>query len=679
MRRRGSFSGPKKTATSKRTVSEKSGRRGSPLSAADGPRAVFLSYASEDAETAARIGAGLRAAGIEVWFDQNELRGGAAWDAAIRRQIKTCALFVPIISANSRARLEGYFRLEWKLAVDRSHLMATEQPFLLPVVIDSTGDGDARVPEKFLEVQWTRLPGGETPASFVAQVSRLLLAGENGVARRAAAVSRPVGSDTRLAAGEIAHTPGSSTAAAAAMRGQLQAPEKSIAVLPFVDLSQNRDQEYFSDGLTEELIGLLTRVPELRVPARSSCFYFKGRQPTLSEIARALNVAHVLEGSVRKAGNRVRIAVQLSRIDTGFHLWSQTYDRTLDDIFKVQDEIASEVVRSLSLTLLSTTLPVRTTQLNSEAYQLYLRGRFHWNRRSPEEFRAAIKHFEQAIALEPGYALAFTGLADCFSLLPIYDCMTNATATMPHAKTAILRALAIDDNLAEAHASLGLILSIFDFDWAAAERHYQRALELNANSPVAHQWYGELLVNTGRCDAGLAEGRRAVDLDPLSPVANLALGIQLNSARRHAEAVAQLQQTLTLGRNFADTNYFLFEAYANQELYQEAVAVYARQKLLDGEPPAEVDALTDAFARDAWRGFLQQRIRALEAKSEPVPEEVAAFCARAGDRDRAFTWLEKSYASRSARLTHLKVDARYDNLRADPRFTDLLGRVGLSA
>jgi adenylate cyclase len=679
MRRRGSFSGPKKTATSKRTVSEKSGRRGSPLSAADGPRAVFLSYASEDAETAARIGASLRAAGIEVWFDQNELRGGAAWDAAIRRQIKTCALFVPIISANSRARLEGYFRLEWKLAVDRSHLMATEQPFLLPVVIDATGDGDARVPEKFLEVQWTRLPGGETPASFVAQVSRLLLAGENGVARRAAAVSRPVGSDTRLAAGEIAHTPGSSTAAAAAMRGQLQAPEKSIAVLPFVDLSQNRDQEYFSDGLTEELIGLLTRVPELRVPARSSCFYFKGRQPTLSEIARALNVAHVLEGSVRKAGNRVRIAVQLSRIDTGFHLWSQTYDRTLDDIFKVQDEIASEVVRSLSLTLLSTTLPVRTTQLNSEAYQLYLRGRFHWNRRSPEEFRAAIKHFEQAIALEPGYALAFTGLADCFSLLPIYDCMTNATATMPHAKTAILRALAIDDNLAEAHASLGLILSIFDFDWAAAERHYQRALELNANSPVAHQWYGELLVNTGRCDAGLAEGRRAVDLDPLSPVANLALGIQLNSARRHAEAVAQLQQTLTLGRNFADTNYFLFEAYANQELYQEAVAVYARQKLLDGEPPAEVDALTDAFARDAWRGFLQQRIRALEAKSEPVPEEVAAFCARAGDRERAFTWLEKSYASRSARLTHLKVDARYDNLRADPRFTDLLGRVGLSA
>ena len=670
----------KETATSKRVVTDESGPRGDPVPAPDGHRAVFLSYASEDAEAAARVCSSLRNAGIEVWFDQNELRGGAAWDAAIRRQIKTCALFVPIISTNSRARVEGYFRLEWKLAVDRSHLMAAEQPFLLPVVIDDTGDSDARVPDKFLEVQWTWLPGGETPASFCEQVSRLLPSCERGAARPTPGVGRPAGG-TDLAAGGIAHTPSVTVTAAASAHslGQLHAPDKSIAVLPFVDLSQNKDQEYFSDGLTEELIGLLTRVPELRVPARTSCFYFKGKQATIKEIARALNVAHVLEGSVRKAGNRVRIAVQLSRIDTGYHLWSQTYDRTLDDIFKVQEEIASEAVRSLSATLLSTTLPARIAPVNSGAYQFYLRGRFHWNRRSAEEFRAAIRCFEQAIAIEPGYALAFAGLADCYSLLPIYDRMSSATATMPHAKAATLRALAIDDNLAEAHASLGLILGIFDFDWAAGERHYQRAIELNPSSPVAHQWYGELLVNTGRCDAGLAEGRRAVELDPLSPIASLALGIQLNSARRYADAVARLQQTLTLDRNFADTNYLLFEAYANQELYQEAVAVYARQKLLDGEPEAEVDALTDAFTRDSWLGFLRQRIRALEAQREPAPDEIASFYARAGDLDRAFAWLEKSYASRSARLTHLKVDARYDNLRADPRFADLLGRVGLLA
>jgi len=645
-------------------VTDESGPKGDPVPASDGHRAVFLSYASEDAEAAARICAGLRNAGIEVWFDQNELRGGAAWDSAIKKQIKTCALFIPIISANSRARVEGYFRFEWKLAVDRSHLMAAEKAFLLPVVIDGTDEVDARVPDKFHEVQWTWLSGGQTSAAFVEQVSRLLALGEYVPPAGAApaVTSRPM-------------TP----AVASPVLQQNPCSEQSIAVLPFVDMSQNKDQEYFSDGLTEELIGLLTRVPELRVPARTSCFYFKSKQTTISDIARALNVAHILEGSVRKAGNTIRIAVQLIRADTGYHLWSQTYDRTLDDIFKVQDEIAGSVVRSLCDALLSATLPTRSASLNSEAYQLYLRGHFHWNRRSPEEFRKAIAFFQQAIAVEPDYALAFTGLANCYSLLPIYDRLSRATETMPQARTAILKALAIDDGLAEAHASLGLILALFDFEWVAAERQYQRAIELSPNSPVPHQWYGELLVNTGRLDAGLAEGRRAVDLDPLSQVANLALGIQLNSARRYDEAIAQLQKTLTLGRNFADTNYFLFEAYANRGLHQEAVAAYARQKQLDGEPATEVAAFKEVFARESWPGFLQLRIRSLEAQGQPDCDELASFHARVGDLDRAFSWLEKSYAGRSARLTHLKVDARYDNLRADARFADMLRRVGLGS
>jgi TolB-like protein len=645
-------------------VTDESGPKGDPVPASDGHRAVFLSYASEDAEAAARICTSLRNAGIEVWFDQNELRGGAAWDSAIKKQIKTCALFVPIISANSRARVEGYFRFEWKLAVDRSHLMAAEKAFLLPVVIDGTDEVDARVPDKFHEVQWTWLSGGQTSAAFVEQVSRLLaLGGYVPPAGAAPAVtSRPT-------------TP----AVQSPVPQQNPCSEQSIAVLPFVDMSQNKDQEYFSDGLTEELIGLLTRVAELRVPARTSCFYFKSKQATISDIARALNVAHVLEGSVRKAGNTIRIAVQLIRADTGYHLWSQTYDRTLDDIFKVQDEIAGSVVRSLCDALLSATLPSRSASLNPEAYQLYLRGHFHWNRRSPEEFRKAIAFFQQAIAVEPDYALAFTGLANCYSLLPIYDRQSQATQTMPQARTAILKALAIDDGLAEAHASLGLILALFDFEWLAAERQYQRAIELSPNSPVPHQWYGELLVNTGRLEAGLAEGRRAVDLDPLSQVANLALGIQLNSARRYDEAIAQLQKTLTLGRNFADTNYLLFEAYANKGLYQEAVAAYARQKQLDGEPATEVAAFREVFAKESWPGFLRLRIRSLEAQGQPDCDEIASFYARVGDLDRAFAWLEKTYAGRSARLTHLKVNARYDNLRADPRFADMLRRVGLGS
>jgi adenylate cyclase len=457
----------------------------------------------------------------------------------------------------------------------------------------------------------------------------------------------------------------------------LAPPEKSIAVLPFVDMSESKDQEYFSDGLAEELIGLLTRVPELRVPARTSSFYFKGRPARIEEIAQALHVAHVLEGSVRKAGSTVRITVQLIRVDTGYHLWSQTFDRTLDDIFKVQDEIAAAVVSALSVTLLHAALPARTVEPNAEAYQLYLRGRFHWNRRSPEDFGKAVEFFRQAIAVDPNYSLAYTGLADCHVLLPVYDPRAHAIDTMPQAKEAILRALSLDDNSSEAHASLGLLLGNFEFDWAGAERQLKRAIELNPNAAVPRQRYGHILVNTGRIEEGLAEGRRAVELDPLSQVVNLSLGIELNAARHYDQAIAQLQKTLKIGKNFADTNYFLFEAYANKGQYREAVEVYARQKRLEGEPEQAVDAITAAFARDSWPGFLRQRIGVLEAEPHPVPEEIASFHARLGEPDRAFFWLEKSYTYRSARLTLLKVDPRYDNLRADPRFADLLRRIGL--
>jgi adenylate cyclase len=452
----------------------------------------------------------------------------------------------------------------------------------------------------------------------------------------------------------------------------------SIAVLPFVDMSEQKDQEHFSDGLSEELITLLTKVADVRIPARTSCFYFKGRQCTVAEIATALHVEHLLEGSVRKSGDKVRITVQLIRVDTGYHVWAETYDRKLDDIFDIQAEIATAVVRALKATLLSGTLPSRLALHNSQAYELYLRGRFHWNKRSPDDFRKAIECFRQAIVAQPNYPLAFSGIADSYSLLPIYDSAVKATATMAQAKQAALKALSLDEGLAEAHASLALTLSLFDYDWAAAERHLQRAIELNPNSPSPHQWYCELLVNTGRLEEGLAEGRRSVYIDPLSLVANLGLGIALNSARRYDEAIGQLQKTLELDARFADASYFLFEAYANQGKHQEAVEVYARQKSLDGEPFTEIAAMQQAFTEHSWEGFLRHRISFLEAQPHPIPEEVAAFCARVGDQERACAWLEKSYEARSARLTHLKVDARYDKLRSNPRFARLVQRIGLS-
>ena len=352
--------------------------------------AVFLSYASQDTEAARRICEALRAAGVEVWFDQSELRGGDAWDHSIRRQIKTCALFIPVVSRHTRARDEGYFRLEWKLAIDRSHLMAATKTFLLPVVIDDTRDDDEGVPERFREVQWLRLPEGLTPPGFAARVARLLSqlpeakstagpaaqavaaapAAASGTAApsgtAAAGIARATTSTSQpkllwitltllvLAIGFVAadrfllsrRAPLAAAAPSMPVHEASTVSDHSIAVLPFLDMSEKRDQEYFSDGLAEELLDLLAKTPGLHVIARTSSFYFKGKQATVPEIARTLRVANILEGSVRKSGNRLRITTQLVRADNGEHLWSETYDRDQEDVFKIQDDIAVRSSRS---------------------------------------------------------------------------------------------------------------------------------------------------------------------------------------------------------------------------------------------------------------------------------------------------------------------------------------------
>jgi TolB-like protein len=321
--------------------------------------AVFLSYASQDAEAAQKICEALRAAGIEVWFDQSELRGGDAWDQSIRKQIKTCALFLPVISQNTHDRDEGYFRLEWKLAVDRCALMAADRAFLLPVVIDDTRDDDERVPERFREVQWTRLPGGVTPAAFVERVRRLLSGelSQEPTRTASAAAQVPAAPSTRkpvlafwqskaallaaitvlvvalgyfVANRLVLSTRGAEVGAAASPAAHsapaiaFNPPPHSLAVLPFVNLSGDKEQEYFSDGLTEELLNSLAEINELQVAARTSAFSFKGKDTDIGTIARKLNVGAVLEGSVRRSANTIRITAQLINAVTGFHLWSKS-------------------------------------------------------------------------------------------------------------------------------------------------------------------------------------------------------------------------------------------------------------------------------------------------------------------------------------------------------------------
>jgi TolB-like protein len=320
--------------------------------------AVFLSYASEDAEAAQRICEALRAAGIEVFLDQSELRGGDVWDHKIRREIHDCALFIPVISANTASRHEGYFRLEWNLADQRTHMMARNRVFVVPVCLDATPDAGADVPESFQRVQWTRLPAGETPPAFVERVRRLL--------------SPDVSTTTRPPA-----SPVSSAVPPLPEPSRAAAVKPSIVVLPFANMSGDQEQEYFSDGISEDIITDLSKVSALAVVSRNSAFMYKGKHVDIPKLARELKVGHVLEGSVRKAGGRVRITAQLVDGTTNDHLWAERYDRDLNDIFTLQDEISESIVKALKLKLLpeeKKAIEQRGTD-NVEAYNLYLMAR----------------------------------------------------------------------------------------------------------------------------------------------------------------------------------------------------------------------------------------------------------------------------------------------------------------
>jgi TolB-like protein len=451
----------------------------SPKSASTPTAAVFLSYASQDAEAAQRICEALRSAGVEVWFDQSELRGGDAWDQSIRKQIKTCALFVPIISKHTHERAEGYFRLEWKLAVDRSHLITSHRAFLLPVVIDKTSEDEEHVPDKFREVQWTRLPGGETPPEFVKRIHQLL-SGESdhprpgtwlppAVLMRKSSRSKPAWLAVTVVLAAVAayllvEKPWTTRPAPPAA---FAPPPHSIAVLPFVNLSGDKEQDYFSDGLSEELLNSLARINELQVAARTSSFYFKGEHADLAAIAHKLNVASVLEGSVRRSGQTVRVTAQLSNAVTGYHLWPQTYDRDLGDVLKLQTDIANAVASALRVTLLgdvAARIEVGGTRVPA-AFDAYLRASNAYRRFGPvnlaaralnqEGLQSAIDAYTGAIRADPNYALAYAGRSLAFAdFARALVSGPDAGDYLNKAQRDARKAIALAPDLADGHLAL---------------------------------------------------------------------------------------------------------------------------------------------------------------------------------------------------------------------------------
>ena len=460
-------------------------------------------------------------------------------------------------------------------------------------------------------------------------------------------------------------------------------PEKSIAVLPFENLSRDPENAYFADGIQEEILARLSKVRDLKVISRTSTQRFKSAPADLRQIARQLAVANILEGTIQKAADQVRVNVQLINAQNDEHLWADKYDRRLIDIFAVESEIATKIAAALQAKLTGeerSALSLQPTE-NPEAYQLYLKGRFHWNKRSEEGFKKAIEYFNQAIDADPNYALAYAGIADCYALLGFHGWGVLPPAeAVPKAKAAAEKALQIDETLAEAHASLAYAKDEYDWDVAGAEKEYMRSIELNSNYATAHQWYGQHLAVRGRHTEAVAEIKQAQELDPLSLIINMNVGWVFYLAREYDEAAEQCRKTLELDPNFAPTHWMLGQAFRQKGMYEEAIAEFQKSIELSDDPVRRA-VLGHAYAVAGRRGEAQKVINELKDLSKRryfPPYYIALIYVGLGDKNQALEWLEKAFAERSANLTVLKAEPMFDPIRSDPRFQDLLRRVGLT-
>jgi TolB-like protein/Tfp pilus assembly protein PilF len=655
---------------------------------------VFLSYASQDAQAAQRICEALRAAGIEVWFDRSELRGGDAWDQSIRRQIKNCALFIPVVSRHTHERAEGYFRLEWKLAVDRSHLMTATKAFLLPVVIDDTPEEDEQVPDRFRELQWTRLPAGETPPAFVERVQRLLPGDTAPSEDRARSTGSAVASDAPAPHGRIPKRSGVlyGVIAAAVLlalgylamervnRPQPSVPSAaSIAVLPLANESAEANQQYFSDGISEDLITALGQFPGLKVIGRSSSFKFRDSKEDSRSIGEKLGVAHLLEGSVRKSGEMIRVSAELIDTADGSMQWSERYDRPYKDLFALQDEITRAVAQALKTKLLpgehTAEQSERPPSGNLEAYNALLQGRFYGSRNAEADVHKAIEFYTQATELDPRYAFAWGNLASAWTGLGS-GFLEGESAQEAYAKAreAADRALALSPDLAAAHLARGYLLLNADFDWHGAEAEYRRAVALAPNDGWAKFNLGIQLATFGEVNQAIELTWQALATEPLRSnwynyFAGYLLALnRLDEAERAVRRAIELQpsavsyhQTLTI-INIQRGNAQAALAAAQQELpgiWQDSALALARQ------------IGTDRSAADA-------ALKTLIEKTAGVgPFQIAEVYALRNDAKETFEWLDRAWSSRDAGVQGLLYDPFILRYKDDPRFAAFCRKIGL--
>jgi TolB-like protein/Tfp pilus assembly protein PilF len=590
--------------------------------------AVFVSYASQDAAAAKRICDALRTAGIEVWFDQSELVGGDAWDRKIRGQIASCTLFVPVISAATQARREGYFRIEWKLAAQRTHAIADGTPFVLPVVIDATRDYDALVPDEFRTVQWTKLTGGETSAAFVTRVQKLLGEPSTPVTSAATAQARsatqspkkstlPSAAIAVLAAAVVAlvafillrpatkdtsaaPVPASSAVASpVASSAASVVNAKSIAVLPFANMSDDKDTGYFSDGVHEDILTNLALIPELKVVSRTTVVQYRDSKKTLRQIGDELGVAYILEGSVRRSGNTVRVTGQLINARTDEHVWAKSYDRNLTDVFAIQASLSQEIAGALQAAItpqVKKFIERRPTE-NPIAYDAYLKGREVRNLNAASlrvPLKQAEAFFQTAVDQDPNFAEAWGELAVAHAFHVFYDIDTTP-ARLARADTAIANAVRLAPDAPDVIRAVGFYFRDARRDYARATAEVEKIARRQPNDPTVFAALGGIQRRQGKWVESLANYRKAVELEPAGVSYWRFFEVNLVFGRRWEEAIAAQRRRITLEPDSIDLQRDLAGlSYSATGSRKEADELFARTAAAEPNTPYNL----------AWRKYL---------------------------------------------------------------------------
>jgi TolB-like protein len=647
---------------------------------AESSRPVFLSYASHDAPLAQKVCAALEVSGFPCWIAPRDVVPGTLYAEGIVRALDESRVLVLILSEQAVA--SAHVGKELERATSKRHP-------IIALKVDSAPLTPAF--EYFLnESQWIEVGAGSTDgaiAKLVEAVGRHLAPGNaagQSPGAQATVSPRKAGSSRRMW-GIAAAVVVLALAAAYFLVGEgwLQGngtkpaavaniSDKSIAVLPFVDMSEKHDQEYFSEGMSEELIDMLSKIPDLRVPARTSSFYFKGKQPTIAEIGKALGVANVLEGSVRKSGTTLRVTAQLIRVDNGYHIWSQSYDRTLDDVFKTQDEIAGAVVKALKVSLLGGALPESAGTQNTEAYNLYLQARaIHVQANSPSDYVREIEYLRRAIDTDPRFANAWALLATTLSVQAELNYVPGAQ-TVAEARSAAFRALELNPRLPDAHTAVARIF-INDFDNRKGEAEVQQALALDPNNSYAMAWAATLAADRGEFEKAMDLARRSIENDPVNPVRYRDLANILFFAEKYPESLAAIRKydDLIPGAN-ASVGFAVFimlatgdaaGALANMDRDRDLESCYCRILALD------------ALGRKAEANAALAKLEQIHANNDATG--IAFIYANRSDLDLSFRWLARAYQQRESALSSIKVNPLLKNVQADPRFKQLLIKLGL--